>query len=1031
MVNLTPKEEKQQSRQHSQHQQQPPQQNLSTIRMISPSKRVLAVLTFAYVMTVSSRVLAFAAKNPSLLNSSYAVKRGKAMFSAFSGFCRVQRQNDLSRPSLGSGKIDSTSIRRQCDSVRCFNSMYSSEGDGKQQQQQQRRSATSLSSTTAAIDIQTATTPTTEATKVLVDDSLFLKPTPDTRHYRSITLPSNSLQVLLVSDPKTDIEAASIHVKAGHFNDPRTRAGLAHFHEHMLFLGTKKYPEENEYETFLGTNGGSSNAYTDMEDTNYYFSVNPLNHKNNGEEEGDAENEADVEEGKVVSKALYGALDRFSQFFKHPLFDSSMMDRELRAINSEYINAITSDTWRNYALLKASCDADHSFSKFGCGNYNTLTNGGDMNMGKKEGSEENEAVVVEGGGGTIPRLEVVEFWKKHYVGKNMKLVVVGKAHLDELEKLVHECFSDVRGDSNDPSPFDDALEEMKHERQQLLFAGTANGATDKEMEEVTTATTAFGSSQLGIIREVIPVAEMRTLKLLFGFPPLDDAMMNDSKPHRVLSHLLGHESPGSLHSLLNEEGYINGLSSGVTLDVSDFSMFSITVSLTPKGMNERDKIIDLIFQYISLIKQSLPSPAASEEEKGGENHHTPVLKEYHDEIRRIGQINFDFSENGDPTSFASGMARRLFKYEENPQEILIGPILMENLDFDITQKLLELLHPSNALITITDPDAAAAIDVDSNDSSMYQDTDLMDSSWQQEKWYGAKYRQKEIDPQVMEKWASYGSGKLSIDSRLKLPELNKFIATDFSLRCDDDDNRDTDSITITSTNGDDTNVATTMPTPPKLLPQDLPGVRMHHKMDTTYRVPKTFIKIHLTSPNVYKSPRSMTLNRLYEKVLNDDLTSFVYDARLAGCHYRVACTPTGFRISLSGYSEKLTDLLDVLTSRMLSLAEEMLEGPAARPALYQMFQKAQQNLLRQTKNIRLDKPYSTAVYNSRLLFEDKIWNIQRYIDEMEEDAYNPLTMEECAKVAEECLFGRVKVRLCVYDFNAIEKQDGIYSKLMF
>ena len=30
-------------------------------------------------------------------------------------------------------------------------------------------------------------------------------------------------------------------------SDPDELPGLAHFCEHMLFLGTKKYPEENEY----------------------------------------------------------------------------------------------------------------------------------------------------------------------------------------------------------------------------------------------------------------------------------------------------------------------------------------------------------------------------------------------------------------------------------------------------------------------------------------------------------------------------------------------------------------------------------------------------------------------------------------------------------------------------------------------------------------------------------------------------------------------------------------------------------------
>lgn len=103
---------------------------------------------------------------------------------------------------------------------------------------------------------------------IIAEDSEFIKPLLDTRSYRAITLP-NGLTCLLVSDPLTDVEAGSVHINSGHFQDPEHRPGLAHFHEHMLFLGTEKYPDENDFETFLGRNGGSSNAFTDMEDTNY------------------------------------------------------------------------------------------------------------------------------------------------------------------------------------------------------------------------------------------------------------------------------------------------------------------------------------------------------------------------------------------------------------------------------------------------------------------------------------------------------------------------------------------------------------------------------------------------------------------------------------------------------------------------------------------------------------------------------------------------------------------------------------------
>lgn len=58
-------------------------------------------------------------------------------------------------------------------------------------------------------------------------------------------------------------------------SDPKELPGLAHFCEHMLFLGTEKYPLENEYSKYLSEHGGSSNASTSAEDTNYYFEIVP------------------------------------------------------------------------------------------------------------------------------------------------------------------------------------------------------------------------------------------------------------------------------------------------------------------------------------------------------------------------------------------------------------------------------------------------------------------------------------------------------------------------------------------------------------------------------------------------------------------------------------------------------------------------------------------------------------------------------------------------------------------------------------
>ena len=74
-----------------------------------------------------------------------------------------------------------------------------------------------------------------------------VKSANDDYHYRLLTLP-NEMEVLLISDPTSVKAAASLDINVGSGDNPPGREGLAHFLEHMLFLGTDKYSDPAEYE---------------------------------------------------------------------------------------------------------------------------------------------------------------------------------------------------------------------------------------------------------------------------------------------------------------------------------------------------------------------------------------------------------------------------------------------------------------------------------------------------------------------------------------------------------------------------------------------------------------------------------------------------------------------------------------------------------------------------------------------------------------------------------------------------------------
>jgi secreted Zn-dependent insulinase-like peptidase len=216
----------------------------------------------------------------------------------------------------------------------------------------------------------------------------------DANLYRYLQL-DNGLRVLLVSDKSADKAAASLNVAVGSGDDPADREGLSHFLEHMLFLGTEKYPEPGEYQQFIASHGGSHNAFTAFQDTNYFFDVQ--------------------------AEFLEPALDRFAQQFSAPLFTAELVDRERNAVHSEYSSKLKEDGRRFFSVRKAVTPAEHAFHQFAVGNLTTLEN-----------SEQRPL-----------REDLVTFWRQHYSANLMNLAVYGPQSLDRLEQLVRGRFDAI------------------------------------------------------------------------------------------------------------------------------------------------------------------------------------------------------------------------------------------------------------------------------------------------------------------------------------------------------------------------------------------------------------------------------------------------------------------------------------------------------------------------------------------------------------------------------------------------------------
>jgi insulysin len=372
------------------------------------------------------------------------------------------------------------------------------------------------------------------------DFTAIVKPPLDDREYVSYTL-GNGLRVLLCSDPSSSSSeaAAAMDVHVGSMSDPDDVPGIAHFNEHMLFLGTKRYPKEDSFESFLATNGGISNAYTDNTDTVYFFTFGAA----------DADNK------------LAECLNRFGSFFTEPLFTESATGRELNAIESENAKNLQSDIFRTFQIAKSRANPNHPFQKFSTGNKKTL-----LDMPQEKGLD--------------LRQELINFYNSYYSANQMTLAIVAPQSIDTLKGMVKEAFSDIPN--------------RNVEKPESAWAGVPPfGSANSIIPSFEHVVEIVPVSDLRQVQVTWPLVyqtdDDRYASLLI-------------KPSQYVAHLLGHEGPRSLLSYLKRKGWANSLTAATNEELTDFEIFEVIVGLTTQGLAAVDSVVEAIYSYISLLR---------------------------------------------------------------------------------------------------------------------------------------------------------------------------------------------------------------------------------------------------------------------------------------------------------------------------------------------------------------------------------------------------------------------------------------------
>jgi len=198
----------------------------------------------------------------------------------------------------------------------------------------------------------------------------------------------NGPEVIFVKSPDLSFLNISAFIKSGSVYESKNNNGISHFIEHMLFRGTKKYPNYKSLFDVLDRYGIDLSAMTSKQYT--HISLN-LNHK-------------DVEIG----------INLLSEILLSPKFDKESIENVKKVIIEEIRNSNISPFKKFIKKANKLLFKDTALALGTIGTINNI---------KK-----------------FDQQTIIKYWKKHYSANNIVICLAGNINIDKASSVIKSKF---------------------------------------------------------------------------------------------------------------------------------------------------------------------------------------------------------------------------------------------------------------------------------------------------------------------------------------------------------------------------------------------------------------------------------------------------------------------------------------------------------------------------------------------------------------------------------------------------------------
>ncbi len=377
------------------------------------------------------------------------------------------------------------------------------------------------------------------------------------------------------------------------------------------------------------------------------------------------------------NEVLPTLLPAFADMLQSPLLKPDVLEKEIQSIEAEFQFKRKDDLRRLYQIHKETCNQAHPFSKFSVGNAQIF--------GQRDITSLKELLHAH--------------HQQYYCASNMALCVFSAVPSEDLFAALTQMFED-------------------------LPAGKPAPASWPPL---------YLDQQKGIQINIEPLQSARRMIVTFPMPALHNNI--EVKPLNYISHLLGDEGEGSLLAYLKSKNWVTNLIAGSGIEGDDYKDFNVNLQLTDSGLTQHHDVLEALFAYIEIIRNSLNEPWRFQEKA------------------RLHSLAYQYEENPKLMPVACDYAQHMFVFDDDQIRQFRNTI--DSFDRPSLEQALTYFTPDNLRVKLI----AKGLSTD-----------------RECQYYDAKYSVSKLDEALLKRLNSP-----AVIDEIFLPPANPYMGSEYSL----------------------------------------------------------------------------------------------------------------------------------------------------------------------------------------------------------------------------------------------------------